>query len=76
MCDYSEGGRMLFLAVAKQYCVGAFVLSGTGSNSKESMISQCKYLEALFSRMSFSVHQFSPNETTDIVRCSGYQVQR
>lgn len=76
MYDYSDGGRMLFLAVAKQYCVWVVVLSSTGSNSKESTISQCKYLEALFSKIRFPVHQFSPSETTNIVRCCRYQVQR
>lgn len=52
------------------------VISSTASHSKESMIFQCKYLEALFLKIRFPANQFPPNETIDIVRCSAYQGRR
>lgn len=51
-------------------------IPSTASNSKEGMVSQCKYLEALFLKIRFPANQSLPNKTTDIVSCSAYQGQR
>lgn len=69
-----ERGCYLWLWPSSTACGQRY--SPAGSYSKESVISPCKYLEALFSGMSFPVHPFSPRETTDLVKCSGHQVQR